>query len=86
MERSSCGGLVSLPLGDVALHKLLLVLSCSCHVRWGGRRSLPPMLKRSVQDYFHVRMHQRAICDEEEILRQMSPSLKAQVRLGVQAL
>lgn len=42
-------------------------------------RNLPLPLKRSVQEYFSVRCAQRAICDEEQILKDMSPSLKAQV-------
>lgn len=43
-------------------------------------RNLPPALKKNVTDYFEVRAAQRAVCDEQAILRDMSPSLKARVR------
>mmetsp|Transcript_46662 Transcript_46662/g.86904 ORF Transcript_46662/g.86904 Transcript_46662/m.86904 type:complete len:1054 (-) Transcript_46662:193-3354(-) len=42
-------------------------------------RNLPPALKKNVTDYFEVRAAQRAVCDEQAILRDMSPSLKARV-------
>lgn len=42
-------------------------------------RNLPPSLKGSVMEYFRVRAAQRAICDEEQVLAELSPPLKAQV-------
>jgi len=42
-------------------------------------RQLPMDLRRSVVDYFGVRTQQRATCNEEKILSELSPSLKAQV-------
>jgi len=42
-------------------------------------RQLPFDLRRSVKEYFDVRVAQKATYDEEKILKDMSPSLKAQV-------
>eukprot|EP00238_Polyblepharides_amylifera_P010531 CAMPEP_0196577352 /NCGR_PEP_ID=MMETSP1081-20130531/6428_1 /TAXON_ID=36882 /ORGANISM="Pyramimonas amylifera, Strain CCMP720" /LENGTH=337 /DNA_ID=CAMNT_0041896247 /DNA_START=1 /DNA_END=1014 /DNA_ORIENTATION=- len=42
-------------------------------------RSLPESLRNSVLEYFEVRYARKNICDEGEILNEMSPALKAQV-------
>lgn len=42
-------------------------------------RNLPPDLKRSVKDFFAVRAAQRAMCNEDEILNELSPPMKAKV-------
>mmetsp|Transcript_12044 Transcript_12044/g.22842 ORF Transcript_12044/g.22842 Transcript_12044/m.22842 type:complete len:897 (+) Transcript_12044:3-2693(+) len=59
---------------DASISRDLAMVQSYCDYR-----NLPPKLRATVLDYFELRITQRRLCNEELVLRELSPALKAQV-------